>query len=301
MAGYLYILFTKFKLEKKQVAILLTITIISLLPVIIWNLTHRGVSFEYHMINRVNLLYVPINIVKLVGGQLLYFNPILIVLNVKIIVENLKTKKDDIFLVLAIFLFIISSIPVLLIKDSEPHWLSIVYLPVALLVARSIQRYQKAFFSAIGLNIFLFGIFLFHIFSPFLTETVLKNQNPKYDITNELFGWDLVAENIEYIVKSEDVSPNEVLLCSNHYTMSGQLMFITGSKYNVVCRGKRCNQFTITDVKDESKFRLFIFVTDNRFPEVPRPYKDGSIQQKLKIYRGEKLIREFYLYIKKRI
>ncbi|MCX7959493.1 MAG: hypothetical protein N3B13_10650, partial [Deltaproteobacteria bacterium] len=183
----------------------------------------------------------------------------------------------------------------------EPHWSSLAYIPAAIFFAEKISEHKKKFISALTLNLLLFGVFIFHLLSPAFTETILKNKDPKYDITNELFGWDSVAENIEYIISSENIPAKEVLLLSNHYTMSGQLMFSTKSKYRVVCRGKRCNQFKIDDIQDESNFRLFIFVTDNRFTEIPPVYREGAIQQKLKVFRGEKRVRDFYLYIKKKI
>ncbi len=76
-------------------------------------------------------------------------------------------------------------------------------------------------------------------------------------------------------------------------------MFATEGQYRVICRGKRCNQFSIDDIKDESKYKLIIFITDNRFTEIPTYYKDRAIEQKLKIKRGTKTIREFHIYIKR--
>ncbi len=300
--NYFLILIREDKIEKKRIFNLLIITITFLMPVVIWNFINKGVSFEYHILRRVDLLYIPLNILKFIGGQLLYFNPITVILMVIIILKQTQNKEYNFFLKSFYTLLILSLIPMILIRDSEPHWSSLIYIIAAILCSKEIQtNYKKLFISGLTLNILLFSIFIFHLFSPTITERLLKTQNPKYDITNELFGWDIVAENIEDIINSEGIPDDKVLLASNHYTMSAQIVFSTRSKYAVVCRGVRCNQFSINDIKDESGFRLFIFITDNRFTNIPKFYKDESVQQKVKIYRGEKVFREFYLYIKKRI
>ncbi len=300
VAAYIIVLIKDVKILKRTLIKLIITILIFATPVIIWNLSNHGISFEYHLIKRLNPLYLPLNILKFIGGQLLYFNPVLVILTIYIIYKKRYSDSKNIFLTLFWTTLSFSALPMLLIKDSEPHWSSLVYICAAILFAKEIQGYKKFFYMATGLNSLIFGIFLFHIFSPVFTEGILNKTDPKYDITNELFGWDIVGENIDYIVQTEGIRTEDVLVASNHYTMSGQLMFATRAKYDVVCRGKRCNQFSLNDLQDESKYRLFIFVTDNRFSEIPKFYRDEAIQQKIKIYRGVKVIREFYLYVKKR-
>ncbi len=297
--AYFYILIRHFSLDKKTFIRLAVITFIPLLPVLIWNILHKGASFEYHLLSRVNPLYIPLNTLKFIGGQMLYFNPILTVLLSIFLFRKIREKSKNLLVELFLVLLILSAVPMLLIRDSEPHWSSLVYPVAALLFSEEPDRYKKTFHSALGLNLILSGLFIYHILSPAFTEGLLKKQNPRYDITNELFGWENVAENIDYIVATEKINKNETLLVSNHYTMCGQLMFATKSLYKVACRGKRCNQFKIDDIKDERNIRLFIFVTDNRFTEIPRFYRDGAIEQKIKIYRGERVVREFHLFVKK--
>ncbi|MGC8926547.1 MAG: ArnT family glycosyltransferase [Myxococcota bacterium] len=299
--GYALILFNN-KIPKKRTTLtIITILFISSLPVIIWNIFHSGVSLEYHLIKRMNLTYIPVNILKFVGGQLLYFNPILIIFIATKMMTIYKEQKENIFLKLFLLLLSIAGFVMIIVKDSEPHWSSIAYIPAAIFFAKELNTYRKILSSSLILNILIFTLFLIHLFTPIFTEGILKNQRPEYDITNELFGWEEVRLNIEEIAKIENVRDDDVLLLSNHYTMAGQLTFATHKRYSAACRGKRCNQFTIDDIKDEDRFKLIIFVTDNRYSDIPRKYRDGAIQQKLKIYRGGRVVREFYLYIKKQV
>lgn len=301
ICGYLFILIRREMVDRKRLLILAIILFVFSLPIIIWNIKHSGISFSYHLIQRTSLSSIPLNILKFVIGQLLYFNPIIVILMTFIVIKRIKQKGFDLFTTLFTITLLISAIPMLIIKNSEPHWSSLIYLPASILCSEDVSRYRRWIIFSLGINILLFGIFIFHLFSPLITETILKNQDPRYDITNELFGWDLVSENIEYIIQNEHIPEDKVLLLSNHYTMAGQLMFATKSRYRVACRGKRCNQFSIDDIRDERGYKLFIFVTDNRYREIPDLYKRDAIEEKLKIYRGEKKIREFHLFVKKPI
>ncbi|MCX7958013.1 MAG: glycosyltransferase family 39 protein, partial [Deltaproteobacteria bacterium] len=96
-AGYFYILIKKNRKLKRELICCAAITLASLLPVILWNLAHKGVSFEYHLIDRVNPLYIPLNILKFAGGQLLYFNPILVIIMISLITREAKGKSENIF------------------------------------------------------------------------------------------------------------------------------------------------------------------------------------------------------------
>jgi len=297
--AYFIILLTNKRIERNMKILLLSITIFSMLPVIIWNIMHRGVSFEYHLIDRFSLSHIPLNFLKLIGGQLLYFNPILITFIIYKTYTRIRNNETDIFIKAFLIIFGISAFIMLIIKDSEPHWSSIAYIAAAVAFARDLRIHKKLFISSLVLNIILFGVFLIHIFTPVFSDGILKNQDPKYDITNELFGWDIVGENIEYIISQNDISKDEVLLASNHYTMSAQLMLSTKGRYRTICRGKRCNQFKIEDVENLDRYRLIIFVTDNRFTSIPDFFKRDVIEQKLKIYREERIVREFHIFIKK--
>jgi 4-amino-4-deoxy-L-arabinose transferase-like glycosyltransferase len=295
---YLIILNTSRKSNKKTNLILLSIIFVSMLPVIIWNILHRGASFEYHLINRFSLRHIPLNFLKLIVGQLLYFNPILITFTAYITYKKIKIRKIDLYTKMFVILFGLSALIMLTIRDSEPHWSSLAYIPAAILLARELRIHRGIMLSSILLNTTLFSLFLIHIFTPIFSDGILRNQNPKYDITNELFGWEAVGENLEYIISQKNLSPDEVLLASNHYTMSAQLMLSTKGRYRTICRGARCNQFKIDDIEDTDKYKLIIFVTDNRFTKIPDFFKRGSIEQKLKIYRDERVIREFHIFIK---
>lgn len=300
LISYLIILYQDKRLALPEIRRSLIIFSIFLLPVIIWNLLHRGVSFEYHLLQRVNPLYIPLNLLKFAGGQLLYFNPIIMMLIFFITIRKIREKESDLFFRMFLYTMGISIIPMVLLRDSEPHWSAPAYIFAAIYFSQEITRVRKLLFYAVGLNIILFGILLFHIINPLFTETLLARQNPKYDISNELFGWEIVGENIEHIITSESIDQKEVLLASNHYTMASQMMLATKGRYRVVCRGRRCNQFTIDDVKDESRYRLIIFVTDNRFTDIPPYYRDAAIEYKLTIKRGRKAVREFHIFTKKR-
>lgn len=299
LIGYIAILYKEGRLDRKNIYYIIAIIFPFMLPVLIWNILHSGTSFEYHLIRRVSLSYIPINIFKFIGGQLLYFNPILMIFIVIKVIRKVKQRENDIFFRLFLLILSISAFLMIIVKDSEPHWSSIAYIPAAIFFATELNANKKIFFSSLILNISIFTLFLIHIFTPVFTEGILKNQKPEYDITNELFGWDDVRLNIEEILRIENIKDDELLLLSNHYTMAGQLTFATRKKYSIACRGKRCNQFTIDDIKDESRFKLIIFITDNRYKDIPIKYRDKAVQQKLKIYRGERVIREFYLYIKR--
>ncbi|MBI3795328.1 MAG: glycosyltransferase family 39 protein, partial [Nitrospinae bacterium] len=170
-------------------------------PVIIWNYQHDFPSFKFHLVNRnTETHFQPNKMGQFIGGQALYMSPLawlgLLYVGWRMF-RALFREKDERFISLfwlgvpplAFFYFI-----GLWSKTSEPHWAALGYLTAfvawAAFYTSNKIAWKKYTVASLAVGGLMIGMVYVHTFFPFLP---LK---PKYDITNLLYGWDIVGDAV---------------------------------------------------------------------------------------------------------
>jgi len=299
---------------KKPQPYLMSVTALALfLPVLIWNFDHDWPSFRFHLVERHSGAgFTWQNIGQLVGGQMLYMTPLY--LGGLLWGVWAGTKRafagDRRYATLAAF-----SVPTLLFfyvvcawtNESEPHWPAFGYLSaIVMMIALGIERWdsynlkrarrlRNGFTLATAMAFCGFAAFYIHLFHPILPI------KPKYDLVNELYGWDEVGREIENVYKELSTSqPEPVFALAHHWVLCSQMMFATGGRIKVACINERTDQFDFWDNIGELKGKTAIIITDLRFDEPPdqlyRFEKNIKKIREIPIWRGGKMVRKFTVW-----
>jgi len=223
-------------------------------PVIAWNYINDFPSFRFHLSER-HAQWSPTldHFGEFLGGQGLYMSP-LIWFGLLYVVyrsgKSLFVEKDANFVVpfwysalpLAFFYYIS-----IWTKESEPHWTAFGYLTAiiawAAFFVKAKNNWRKYTYSALALSGLLVAAFYVHFFTPVLPI------KPKYDIVNELHGWDVVGPAAEKMLGELSREPAPFLM-AHHWVMCSQLAFSTQNRIPVYCLNDRTDQFDFFPQKD---------------------------------------------------
>ncbi len=300
-------------------------------PVLIWNSQHDFISFTYHLFERHQAASFDLNrLLVFTAGQALYLSPLLFLGLLLAAGRSLwdlfgRTGHDAGLLfwlsvpVLGFFVFVGGWT-----GESEPHWPLIGYLLLYPLLASMVlsircetatkaqalllvgpfafwrqPKKRRAVMSwlllpALAIN----GLLVAHLLSAF-PSSLLPDEwyDAKYDLANELIGWDRVDQAIGEI-SSKHTEP--LFVASYHYTMCGQLSFaLRGRALPVYCLSERTDAFDFFE-QPSPVGQDGLIVTDNRYNTDPSSlYSCGGGLTKLReipIQRGERQVRLFTLW-----
>ncbi len=259
------------------------------------------------------------NLGAVLGGQLVYVSPLLLVLVVWLARDLYRARKRDATSALLFWSFavpIAGLLPLCLwSRVAEPHWLAPPLLALPLHAARTgvpvVQggevrpRWRKLTVGAGALGLALtLGVYAW-VLSPSLLTLAPRSYDAKVDIANELYGWKdaaRAAQEMDEEVTLED--PQEtVWVVGPNWMICAQLAVVL-PRARVGCASE-----TPTDFDDWApravweKADKIVFVTDNRFPveaaaRVPH-FHPGRLQR-LSIFRGGRIVRTFELTLLER-
>jgi hypothetical protein len=297
-------------------------------PVIVWNLAHTWGSVTYHLVSRQSAAGFSLaNTGKLIGGQIGYFSPFILAGFFLAILKAARARKEDplpfevvlIGLPAVLFFYLV----ILVTPNAEPHWPLAGYVYLAAVLGWAVSRavpplpaggtslagmwawwgsIKKPLRTAIAAAVAYTAavVILAHvlIFSPLFVRVMPDSYNPKYDITNELYGWDALGPRVlDLYGRSGDKG---AFLLAYHYTMCGQLMFATHNEVELRCLTPRKNQFNFFPGADgDFTGRNAFYVRDNRYKKDPQEmYRFDSCEslEKVPYMRGGKKVREFEIY-----
>ncbi|GMT42581.1 MAG: hypothetical protein IEMM0002_0992 [bacterium] len=273
-------------------------------PVLIWNFINDFPSFRFHLVERHQNLrhFEPGHIAEFLGGQALYVSPLLWFGFLYVVYRcgrSLFVEKDLRFAAL----FWYSAVPLAFFyfismwtKESEPHWTAFGYLTAiiawAAFFVQSKERWRKYAFASLSFSLLLIVVFYIHFFFTILPI------KPKFDIVNELFGWDAVATQSEEML-NDFPAKNQKFLMAHHWVMCSQLTYATQNRLPVYCVNDKTDQFDFFPDNRPPEGGDFVFIADNRFKNPPEKYYDFDKREpprEIKINRNGKRIRTFYLY-----
>lgn len=284
---------------------IVTIVIVSL-PVILWNIEHDFVSLKHRLFwTQTESAFSIQNLVKFIGGQFLYFGPTSTILLWVIFFKLFKDKNYDFFLIQSVFPLIFLTVLCLWSSVSEPHWTFPGYIP--LIVLSGIFIREKVFFYKLyKLSIYWnsIAIVILHLvcLTPFIPYIVPDNYyEPKYDITNELYGWN------EFIKVLRNRLKDKIPVAGPHYTVCSQISYHlkrNSLENEVYCITEEVDDFDIWGKGEKRVPNQFIYITDNRFPYnhklLERILERKLVllsQGKYQFKRGGKTTRIFSYYI----
>lgn len=282
-------------------------------PVIWWNYSNEWPSFKFHLVNRhTGQPFTADNFGRLFGGQALYVTPLYLFGLLWGAYAGVKAamKGDNRHALLAAF-----SIPTLAFfyfvtawtNESEPHWPAFGYLTaIVMMTERGLaaieatgdgtKKWMSRYFGfATAMAGVVFALFYIHVYHPILPI------KPKYDIVNELYGWDMAGVEIQkaYDGLATDTGKKPFAL-AHHWVLCSQMMFATKNRIEVACLNEKTDQFDFWDDEEKLVGRSAVVVTDLRFEEPPDElYLFDSVKRVAEVpfVRGGQVTRKFTIWV----
>jgi hypothetical protein len=121
---------------------------------------------------------------------------------------------------------------------------------------------------------------------------------PKYDIVNEMYGWDTIAPKIDHMMHTLPAHEENFIL-SHHWILSSQVAFATQNRYPVFAISDKVNQYDFFERTQPAIGAHFIYVDESRFDDPPEQYyKFDRVEEPVVVdlYRGIRWIRTVRLY-----
>lgn len=278
--------------------------LLCLAPVMVWNARHHYASFRFHLSDRHHFEtpFAWAHMGEFLGGQLLYLSPLMWfgLLFVACVVAGYVWCRDDRrFRVL--FWFGLPPLAFFMLiglwtDESEPHWTAFGYLTLFIawgyLYTRRSQPFRNFTALSMAVSTVLILTFYIHLFVPILP---LK---PKYDIVNEMHGWDTIAPKIDQMMQTLPVHEANFIL-SHHWILSSQIAFATQNRYPVFAVSDKVDQYDFFARPQPVIGANFIYVDESRFNDPPgQYYKFDHVAEPVAIdlYRGTRWIRTVRLY-----
>ena len=222
-----------------------------------------------------------LNVGKVLGGQLLYVSPLLAVLAVVAAVDLFRHRKDD---VLAGMLFRSAALPFVILlplclwsRVAEPHWLAPPLLALPLHFARrfesatedgSLFRARPRFSAAaLWLAAILTAAAHAWVLVPNFTRMLpaALKADPKYDISNELYGWNDALASIRDVV-AEQAGRGDFVVLGPHWVVCAQMHAGLGAQVRVGCATPIRDDFDTWEPRSQWQTAdKVLFVSDNRF------------------------------------
>jgi undecaprenyl-diphosphatase len=303
------------------------VCLLSALPVLVWNMRHTWNSVVYHLVSRQSAAGFSLaNLGKLLGGQLAYFSPFILIGFVFAAVKAWRERKRDplpfeivlIGVPNVLFFYLI----ILVTPNAEPHWPlgGYIYMSVVLgwMIARAAKPEQAAgaptawkrwwgqwgkglrgvMYASVVYSLIIVVLAHLAIATPLFVSLAPASYNPKLDITNELYGREAIGPRIE--ARYAELSDPGAFLLGYHYTICSQLMFATGGRIETRCLSPRKSAWDfLPGGSGPFEGRNAIYVRDNRYKKEPQEmyvFDSCTSLEKVPFVRGGKKVREWEIY-----
>ncbi len=246
------------------------------------------------------------NVGALVGGQLLYVTPFMLIAAGYILVDLVKRRKQD---AISRLLFWTSVIPLvalsiltLLSRVAEPHWIAPAYVALVLHFARRFDDApsvisRRLTIASVATAIAAIAIVFAFVRYPVLPKVMGSRYNPRWDITTDLYAWRegaaLVREELDVIRGGE--SSTDVAIIGPHWVICAQVQAALGNEARVGCDGPFRDEFDVFYPRDEwRRAKTILYVTDDRFDANPlQSFPERAMQSvsRIGIRRGGVIMR----------
>ena len=311
------------------------VTLIFLLPILIWNIQNDFITYRFHSQRVSNTQIHFDSLLREIIGEALYQNPIVFILIIialvgiarrktiveskQLAIQNSRFKTHDSKLP---FLFLLS-LPMIFLfwfislrNDIFPHWSGPAYIPLFIIAAVYLSnKTQKQFPNIIKASIALVlmafvTITLLANFAPFNFGTQEKESYGEYCPTLDISGWKKFSNEFDNLVKNDittnKMKPNSSILV-NKWFPACQLELYTSRKtgLQILGVGNLENLHHFAWLNEERKpLKLnddaYCIVPSNVPMNVEEAYSKyfTSIEKPDTInqIRGGKAVRYFYVY-----
>jgi hypothetical protein len=324
----------RFWLAKIQPYVAVFIGLLIFLPNILWNARHDWISYAYQLGHGAGKGFNPANLPAFFGGQLGVWSPLLFVFLLIVYISILRSRdagESDRF---ALW----SSMPVFVFFGAMgtfgkilPHWPSVGWwtgsLALAAVTLRKISqpdrralRWRRWWIAAAAIGLLMTAVIyvglLYPIVEPMYSTArnvslkvhqhlpMIKPLEPfksKYDITNELYGWNQIATEVETL-RSRMPRPDRTFIFTHKFYTASQLGVYLNADTVATTLYRRFDQYRLWFSAQKYRGWDALFVDEDRFEKGPKRYRSlfkrvDPKPARIKAYRnGRHLARDVKVY-----
>jgi 4-amino-4-deoxy-L-arabinose transferase-like glycosyltransferase len=224
------------------------------------------------------------NLGALIGGQLAYVGPPMLVL----LVSALRRGVAEAPRLVAIPALVGVALLGLWSRVAEPHWTAAAWLP--LVAAAGVDRdavdgprRRRLRRVAVGWGLGVLLVLHAIVLTPLVPALVpTPPYDPRWDLANELHGWPAVARRVRRLRRGREP------VAAGHWTMCAQLEVALGEP--VLCPTREVDDWDLWGRGALASGRTALFVTDARYPEPPGGARPRGA---LEVRRGGRVVRRF--------
>jgi 4-amino-4-deoxy-L-arabinose transferase-like glycosyltransferase len=284
-------------------------------PLVYWNMLHGWATFRYHLVQRHSQTpgFSLANLGKLVGGQLAYLSPFVLVglIAAGLVLWRRRESLEARLMIWFAAPFLLGAFTlIMIVPGAEPHWPLAGYLPLILLLGSCMSRWWKEYRAArtlTVLSLIFSGLLALALHIHVLTDLGIRRMPssyiPRYDLSNELRGWDQVADRVAgVVIRRTQAAARPLKVAACHYTVCAQLAFAARGRFTVLCPSPRVDQFDFFPGGDGSEQIGIdlLYVKDERFPfTADKLYRCQTSTEEgfIEIHRSQRVIRRFELQL----
>ena len=324
----------RYWLGKIQPYVASLIGLMVFLPNIIWNVRHDWISYSYQLAHGGGTNFKIEKIFKVFGGQLGVWSPIIFCLLIASYIYLLRKKPindADRFVIwtsMPVFIFFCS---IGIFGKILPHWTSVGWWTGSLAVVvvafekifrkdKGELRWRRWSVAAAVVGFIMTAVMYTSLFVPVVSPIyskastisirlhqhfpAIKPLGPyqlKYDVSNDLFGWDQIAEKVEKI-RAKMPSPEKTFIFGHRFfTISKLAVHLNNDTVATILHRKK-NQYRLwfspedhsgwdalfidrgSHLKEPVRYRPLFGKVDAE-PEIIKVYRKGSLANEIRVYK----------------
>lgn len=313
-SGLIILFYNRNWLKTKELYISVLISILVILPVMIWNYQNNFISFTFQG-ERVNVAGSVIkwnSFLTELSGQILYNNPFNFLLYLFVLGALFgKQKFVDVY---HKYFLLVFSLPLILIflffslfRDTLPHWTGPGYICLILLAGTYFSAKKKYFPWITKVSVVL----LLVIVSVGVAQIKYGVIKTKEDPTLDIYGWDQLKKGFEVKYKN-DLAQNRVskdaIILSYRWFPAAHLDYYVAEPIGIklYCAGtlERIHKYAwINDQRGKPSLHsdaYFIYPSnDSKNPNdiAPSYYSSFFLSDSIPVYRSNELVKYYYVWI----
>lgn len=289
---------------------------ISCFPILYWNYLNHWASFRFQSIHRFNessgfnfprwgLFWL---------SQLGYLTPFVLIIFLATLAQGFRHWRDLKWRYIICF-----SLPTLAIfflqagfSNFKPHWPAPGYISLLIgsgfLLKRQWEKHRFLFLKVCFVFLLIFNLILYgelqYPLAPHFFKVVFhqKEWNPKWDPTNDLYGWSQASKLVRKL-QDENIDSKGRLpfLATHRYQLSGELSFAIKEPVWTFSKGLDAYKFFKNySNMDDLKGRSSIVIGDNRYEDSlhkGKTFSECEAAPELSIKRGPEIAKTFYFWV----
>lgn len=281
-------------------------------PVVAWNVSHQWPSVTLHLVERIaapSSSTWGANALKMATGQVVLFHPLILPALLLTLGLSLRRSTRDrrhrFLLAMSAPLLLFFSVVMTLVRDAEPHWTLVGYVPLVVTLAGWIdERIDRPsalvrwyFGAAAAASALAFLLGYAHSQTPALLQRFAPaDYQSDSDGFNETIGWDRVTAAVRR--QSVQLGPDTVV-ASNHNVLCGHLLVAIDDRPPVYCSSPRRTAFDFLERRTPPAGAPVLYVETARYQEdvaAVLPGRQCHLTETVEVTRAERRVGQFRLY-----